>query len=142
MYSAGAVELQRTIWRRGARIIDNYVNLTGLNITEWSRIPQPDGLYRIPSSRFLRPWSTGLRALEPPRLQRILKPLDEAARRNCIFHLNWHPHNFGVNVDENLAVLRSIVEHFRQCRERYGMRSHSMEEIAAVLNCAPAPIAA
>ncbi len=52
--------------------------------------------------------------------------LREAAATRSIFHLWWHPHNFGVRTAENLAFLRGILEEFDGLRERHGMASLSM----------------
>jgi hypothetical protein len=71
--------------------------------------------------------------MEPLRLQRILSPLGEAARSNRIFHLNWHPHNFGVDLEANLAVLRAILVRFAQYRQSHGMRSLAMKDAVEVL---------
>jgi len=31
-----------------------------------------------------------------------------AAENNCIYHLWWHPHNFGNNKNENLQNLERV----------------------------------
>ncbi len=130
MYQTGATSRQRTPWRRAARIIDNYLDLSGPNVTPWGAIPQPDGMSNVPSSRFLRSYSASLAALEPLRFQRIAKAMTQAAATGQIFHLNWHPHNFGLNLEENLAFLRRILAHYRSLNDRYGMQSLSMAEVA------------
>jgi hypothetical protein len=83
----------------------------------------------VPASRFLRPVS-GNRALERLRLWRITSAMETAARRRRVFHLWWHPHNFGVNLQENLAFLRHILDRFRILQDRYGMRSMTMAAVA------------
>jgi len=50
-----------------------------------------------------------------------------------VFHLWWHPHNFGVNLVENIALLREILEHFRKLHSEYGMMSSAMAEWAPAL---------
>ena len=55
---------------------------------------------------------------------------EAAARRRTLFHLWWHPHNFGVDLQENLAFLRDILDHFRTLQDRYGMRSMTMAALA------------
>jgi hypothetical protein len=54
-----------------------------------------------------------------------------AAKKNEIFHIWWHPHNFGVDTDENLAFLSRVLEEYEELRERYGMKSMTMAELAA-----------
>ena len=64
------------------------------------------------------------------QFRRIEKGLKHAAKTNQIFHLWWHPHNFGVKTDENLQLLRRIFERFRELRGEHGMRSLSMADTA------------
>jgi hypothetical protein len=87
------------------------------------------GLVDVPASRFLRPVS-GNASLERLRLWRITAAMETAARRRRLFHLWWHPHNFGVDLQENLAFLRKILDHFRSLQDRYGMRSMTMAAVA------------
>jgi hypothetical protein len=56
--------------------------------------------------------------------------MTNAATTGRIFHLWWHPHNFGSHVAENMAMLRQILEHYRALAERHGMASRNMGEIA------------
>ena len=46
-----------------------------------------------------------LKGFEAIRLRRICASMDAAARNDKTFHLWWHPHNFGVHLDENMSVL-------------------------------------
>lgn len=134
MYSGESVAAQRTPWRRAARIADNYISLSGSNITHWSDVPQEDGLCNIASSRFLRPYSETLAMIEPLRLHRMLSALEAAAENKAIFHLNWHPHNFGLNLEANLRVLRSIFEHYKRLHDSHGMRALAMKEVVEALH--------
>jgi hypothetical protein len=117
----------QSLLRRGPRLLDAYVNLSGDN----AFIPQPDnGVVNVPSSRFLRPYSVRLRNLEWLRLRRIRNAMTSAARKRQAFHLWWHPHNFGVNLEENLAALDSILHHYSDLRDSCGMRSMNMRDLA------------
>src|SRR5256885_2930105 len=63
----------------------------------------------IPASRFLRPVGNSA-VLERLRLQRITSAMETAARRRRLFHLWWHPHNFGVDLqrsEEHTSELQS-----------------------------------
>jgi len=73
---------------------------------------------------------SGNAPLERLRLWRITSAMETAARRRRLFHLWWHPHNFGVDLKENLAFLRKILDHFRILQDRYGMRSMTMAAVA------------
>jgi hypothetical protein len=64
------------------------------------------------------------------RLHQIKRDLTEAARKGLFYHLWWHPHNFGVNTEANLAFLRKILEHYRSLKDLYGMESLNMSEMA------------
>jgi len=52
-----------------------------------------------------------------------------AAMADGVCHLWWHPHNFGVNVEENIAVLNSLLLHYLKLRDKYGMKSAQMGDL-------------
>lgn len=123
---------------RGARLLDQYVSLSGVHLSRWEDIEQPDGLANIPASRFLRPYSHRLRHLDGLRMHRIDSEMLEAARSQQVYHLWWHPHNFGANTEENLAFLDTILFRYSRLRTRYGMQSMNMAAAAdAVLPAMP-----
>lgn len=119
--------------KRGARLLDAYTNMSGHNTYSLDAVRRSGPPFDLPASRFLRPWSRRLRFLEARRRERIASGLTHAARHDEVFHLWWHPHNFGTNLVENLAVLESVLLHFDSLRTRYGMRSASMGEVATEL---------
>lgn len=123
VYGGGRVQ-------RGLRKVDTYVNLSGSNLSDWGDVAAGSGLYEIPSSRFLRPYSPRLQGIEPLRIRRIARDMHEAAVAGKIFHLWWHPHNFGKNIDANLDVLRRVLEVYSHCRLTRGMQSLTMAEVA------------
>lgn len=118
--------------QRACRIVDAYAPLSGPNLTSWDAIRGGPGPCQVPSSRFLRPCSPRLRHLEAARLRRIASGIRAAARSHSIYHLWWHPHNFGIHTERNLSFLRDVLEVFSACRARHGMRSLSMMEVAAI----------
>jgi hypothetical protein len=63
-------------------------------------------------------------------LKRTIDQVKLAALEDAIFHIWFHPHNFGVHLEENLRVLEVILQEFAFARERYGMRSLSMDSVA------------
>jgi hypothetical protein len=131
-YSAGATD-EHSLPKRAGRMIDTYVPLTSHNLGEWQNVKQNNGLYNIPSSRFLRPYKPKVASLEAVRLHRICQGITRAAKEKKIYHLWWHPHNFGIYQDENLAFLKKILEHVVKCREQYGLKSLTMLEVVKKL---------
>ena len=120
---------EETLLRRGVRLLDAYLPIAGRNSygldNLGSELP-----FNIPSSRFFRPFSSKLRILEPLRISRIRSELRYAAKNGLIYHLWWHPHNFGDYTDENFRVLKTILNCFRSMKEDYGMESLTMSELA------------
>ena len=47
-----------------------------------------------------------------------------------IFHLWWHPHNFGVNTNQNIEFLDEILSSFKDMQKQYKMQSLNMGEIS------------
>ena len=115
--------------RRLLRLADAYLPITKHNCYS---LEQLKGSYpiNIPSSRFLRPYSTVLQPLDPLKLKRITADLDYAAQEGLVYHLWWHPHNFGVNLTENLDFLQQILEHYQGLSKKYDMRSLNMGKVA------------
>jgi peptidoglycan/xylan/chitin deacetylase (PgdA/CDA1 family) len=128
LYTARSGDDESTA-RRGLRLLDAYLPISGTN----AHYPtdQAGGLpHNVPASRYLRPYSHVLRALEPLRLRRILDNMTLAAERKQLYHLWWHPHDFGARPEQNLAVLTRILERFAALRESNGMESLNMLEAA------------
>ena len=116
-------------FRRALRLLDAWVNISGHNCHTLVE-PAPGQPLNIPSSRFLRPWNRRSKALEGLRLSRITRAMDHAAATGQVFHLWWHPHNFGRNLEENIAFLEKVLDHFTILREQRSMRSMTMGELA------------
>lgn len=113
---------------RATRLFDSYINITGHNTYTLNK--REDGIINIPSSAFLRPYSKKLRLLDPLRLNRIKNSLTYAAKNKQAYHLWWHPHNFGVHIQENFAFLEQVLQHYKHLNKTYGLQSKSMKEIA------------
>jgi Polysaccharide deacetylase len=126
----------QSVVRRLGRLADTYVPLSSGNChpVETQSLEPP---VNVPASRFLRPYSRSLQTLEFLRLRRIRDEMTLAARDNLLYHLWWHPHNFGLDTESNLAFLRQILEHYRALHERYGFESASRGEAANALLRAP-----
>lgn len=114
--------------RRVFRLLDTYVNLSGSN-TYVPEMACGGALRNVPGSRFLRPYMPALSWLEPLKVRRIMKSMEHAAHCGEIYHLWWHPHNFGLHTDENLQQLEQICRHFQTLRQRYQMESAFIGEL-------------
>jgi hypothetical protein len=129
MYSASPGGRSSALARRAGRLMDTYAG--GIRqVGSWTGVVQADGLCEVQASRFLRPYSPGLGRLDRLRAHRIRQELRVAAVDHGIYHLWWHPHNFGQHLQQNLDFLRRVLDDFAACRERYAMRSLSMSEVA------------
>jgi Polysaccharide deacetylase len=117
-----------SLFRRALRLVDTYIPISGYHIHSLQTCKRGQ-LLNIPSSRFLRPYSEKLRLLEKLKLFRIKQEMTKAAKQNKLYHIWWHPHNFGNDVQKNLQNLTSIIEHFLFLKKTYGMRSLNMQEI-------------
>ncbi|MEW5755880.1 MAG: polysaccharide deacetylase family protein [Pseudomonadota bacterium] len=118
-----------TWYRRLARLVDAYIRISGNNTYDIYSVSHSVPV-NVPASRLLRPVSNKLKYLEPLRLARIKSEMSAAARYGRLYHLWWHPHNFGSNTAENILFLRKILSHFRCLQQAYGMRSMHMSEVA------------
>ncbi len=125
-------ETQENLVRRALRLLDAYINLSGANSYSIDSINNIKP-YNIPSSRFLRPVSKKLAVFEGLRKRRIVNAIKKAARNNEIFHLWWHPHNFGGSIDENIEFLESILFAYSEMNKTYGMKSLNMKEISKLI---------
>ena len=113
-------------FRRGLRLLDTWFNLSGDNCHELIT----ERPLNIPSSRFLRPWNKRFQVLDGLRLRRITRAMDKAAHTGKVFHLWWHPHNFGQDLDRNIDFLKSILKHYSKLNASHSMRSMTMSEVA------------
>lgn len=117
---------------RGLRLLDAYINLSGHNDYSLDEVKHHFP-FNIRSSRFLRPYSKYLRSFEGFRLRRIKSGLNHAAKNGLIYHLWWHPHNFGSDIDKNLSFLKDILEYYFKLHKRYGMKSLNMKELSTLI---------
>jgi peptidoglycan/xylan/chitin deacetylase (PgdA/CDA1 family) len=120
---------EQTLLIRAIRLLDHYINLSGYHT--YARPSASDNeIVNVPASRFMRPWNKHLRWFEPLRIRRITRAMTHAAKQGEVFHLWWHPHNVGIDQEENFANLERVLSHFKDLRTQYGMESLTMEELA------------
>lgn len=122
-------EANETQTRRLYRLMDAYLPLGGPR-TAPTPLPTPEGPTDVPASAFLRPYSQRLRHLDALRQRRLTEAMTHAAKTGGIFHLWWHPHNFGAHPKESMAFLEALIVHFQALRRTYGMESMTMLETA------------
>ena len=67
--------------------------------------------------------------MEGFRLRRMKKEMTSAAKKKKIYHLWWHPHNFGKDMDKNFTILEKLLAHYRALNKKYNMQSRSMGEV-------------
>lgn len=116
-------------FQRALRLVDTYFNLSGYN-TYYLKDCVKKVPFNFPASRFLRPYSDKLAFLDGLRLKRIKDAMSYAAAKNQVFHLWWHPHNFGINTNENMTFLEKIIEHYNVLKKNHGMKSLNMGELS------------
>lgn len=115
------------------RILDAYFNITGANMYDLKSNYSPGKALNLPSSRLLRPFNKTLKAFEFLKLNRIKKGMTKAAKSGKMFHLWWHPHNFGSDIEENFKNLESIFRTYVKLHEDYGFKSQTMSGITEEL---------
>jgi len=120
---------ERSIFRRAFRLLDAYLPLSG-SLRQQIKKDKLSGMINIPASLFLRPWNKRFYFLELLRLRRIKWSMTRTAKKGGIFHLWWHPHNFGVNMNENLHFLENILKHYQKLNAKYGFQSATMADVA------------
>ncbi len=111
---------------RGA---DTYLPLTGNHVSRLPRSKPTGDLVNIPASRLLHR-SLGNPVFDRIHLGRVKRGMLEAARTDGVFHLWWHPHNFGKQTEANLKNLEYLLKYYRLLNQEYGMRSLSMKELS------------
>ena len=119
----------KAISKKGFRLLNSYINIAGHHCYSLDEIAR-ERPYNIPSSRFLRPYSNKLKLFEGLRKKRILNSMTYAAKNNLLYHLWWHPHNFGKDQDQNLALLEEILAHYKYLNNKYSFTSITMGDLA------------
>lgn len=118
----GRTSLGRRAWRL-ADAAAPWAGYRGHSMPRAGRRPA-----NVPASLFLRPYSSRFPLYSRMHLSRIARDMRRAAERNEVFHLWWHPHNFGRCPAANLELLDQILTVFSDLRERHGFQSLSMSD--------------
>lgn len=126
-------DTEQTLLIRGLRLLDHYINISGHHTYPLPKRQENEPL-NISASRFLRPWNTSLRLFEWLKLRRIKTSMTHAAKNGEVFHLWWHPHNFGIDQNENFKNLEIILNHFSYLQKKYRFQSASMRNITELVS--------
>ena len=118
---------EQTPWVRAGRLLDSHCNLSSHHCYALPRTADSVPI-NLPASRFLRPYLATVPPAQALQERRVMKDLAYAAREGLVYHLWWHPHNFGTHLEKNIGMLRRILDHFDGLRHRYGMQSKNMAE--------------
>ncbi len=106
----------------------------GLNDKPYSDLPEIfPGIQGQKASRLLRPYSRKT-FQNKKRLQRIISEMEAAAKHNQIYHLWWHPHNFGRNPKNNMEDLIHILDNYKKLAIKYNFSSVTMETLSSLQN--------
>ncbi|MCM8570478.1 polysaccharide deacetylase family protein [Gramella jeungdoensis] len=84
------------------------------------------------ASRFLRP-SEETDLLRRLKLNRVKREMETAAKKNKIYHLWWHPHNFGDHPERSMRDLNEILSHFVSLHKDYNFQSLNMAELGDMI---------
>ncbi len=114
-------------WMRFAKLVDSYVPLTDLSV---KKLPSAHQMINTVASRFLRPCNVHAGPVNRMQTKRIKWEMSKAARKNNFYHLWWHPHNFGMNTEQNLATLDELLSHYQFLKETYNWPNRNMSELA------------
>ena len=115
---------------KGIRAFDFILPIDGYHGGELNFI---EGCVDVPASRFLRPLSRSNPSLINDLLfKRIINEMEFSAKNNLIYHLWWHPHNFGSEIDLNIDYLSRIINYFNILKDKYGMESINMKGISSL----------
>lgn len=117
---------EQTPARRALRLLDAYSGILGPQ----SSVPRKDRPMDVPASRFLRPCAGRLAAFQPLHLATIRRGMTSAAKKGQVYHLWWHPHNFGRNLAANMAGLEGVIQHFVRLQDLFDMKSYAMGDFS------------
>jgi peptidoglycan/xylan/chitin deacetylase (PgdA/CDA1 family) len=126
---------KETLLRRALRLTDAYFNITGHHCytNEFMSASKP---FNIAASRFLRQYKPRLKMFEGLRLKRIKNSMTHAAKNGLTYHLWWHPHNFGINQQENINFLEKVLQHYQALNKQYNFTNCTMAALANQLEAA------
>lgn len=117
-------------WKRLNRGLDAYFPVGKRNTYKLDTLEVREGYpICIPSSRLLRPYRPKEYFLNTFKINRIKAEMTRAAEAGEVYHLWWHPHNFGNFPTQSMAGLNEILNHYSGLNKMGKMISMNMGEI-------------
>jgi len=113
---------------RCLRLVDGILPL--INNLDYEKKDKRNDIIDVKASRYLRPYNSRISDYSRLHIARIAKEMMCAAIRNRIYHLWWHPHNYGNNIEQNIYYLNEIIKIYQQLSDEYGMESYNMKDMA------------
>ena len=121
-------------WKRFSRGLDAYFPVGRKNSFRLADLKVREGFpICIPASRLLRPYRRKEFFLNRLKLERIKSEMNQAAQAGEVYHLWWHPHNFGNYPGQSLQALEELLISFRECQSKFNMTSLNMGELTALI---------
>lgn len=126
LYKSRDNESQTPLVRAG-RLIDSILPIDGFHGYQDAVVT--NDVVNVPASRIFRTSSPGFQArLFDLQLKRTMAEMKHAAKHQRLYHLWWHPHNFGRHTERNLAGLEQLLQFYRSMQDQYNMTSCSMSD--------------
>lgn len=123
---------EETTLKKGLRSLDTWLPLGTNGVIPMDHLHIDQQPLCIPASRFFKPWNQK-KIINRIKMRNIKKEMEQAAISGGLFHLWWHPHNFGTHPEECLLELDEVLEHYNVLRETYGFISLSMDGIRSYI---------
>lgn len=109
---------------------DNYIPLQKGQSFELSEIVEAENRYNVKNTRFFKPYKKKYKIIEKFKLWRYKLEMRRAAKRGEVYHMYWHPHNFGENTDINFKQMEKLLLYYSKMNRKHGMISLNMREVA------------
>lgn len=118
---------------RGLRLLDAHLPLISSLSYPRNSSPVSSSSINVPASRFFRPYSRRLGLINELHIRRIINEMTSAAKAGEVYHLWWHPHNFGRNTDQQMARLEKILQSYQILSDSYCFKSKTITDYAKTL---------
>lgn len=119
----------RSLLKRIFRLVDCYLPFSG-SLRQEVKKDAASEMIDVPASIFFRPYSPKLSFFDGLKLWRLKWSMTRTAKKGGVFHLWWHPHNFGKYTDENLKQVEILLKHYELLNKKYNFQSNTMEQVA------------